>query len=194
MKNISSSRIRASLMTMLALYAAGLAAGILFANLTFPFRDGSAEVLAAYLSDRIRDGIVPSRAYFLYLLERRGCGFLCFFLAGMTAAARPAVWLGAAAAGFLTGAAQSMALLQTGIRGMLFFAAAGFPQYLFYCPVFLSLWLLMEQKGGSILRQRTGQWKTYLQGGFLCAAGLLAGVFLESFGNPYFLRWFFSWF
>ena len=100
MKNIWNSRTQASLVTLLALYAAGLAAGILFANLTFPFRDGSADVLAAYLADRLKDGIVPSREYFLYLLERRSAGFLCFMLAGMTAAARPAIWLGAAGAGF----------------------------------------------------------------------------------------------
>ena len=91
MKNIWNSRTQASLVTLLALYAAGLAAGILFANLTFPFRDGSADVLAAYLADRLKDGIVPSREYFLYLLERRSAGFLCFMLAGMTAAARPAI-------------------------------------------------------------------------------------------------------
>ena len=96
MKNIWNSRTQASLVTLLALYAAGLAAGLLFANLTYPYRDGSADVLAAYLADRLKDGIVPSREYFLYLLERRSAGFLCFMLAGMTAAARPAIWLGAA--------------------------------------------------------------------------------------------------
>lgn len=194
MKNIWNSRTQASLVTLLALYAAGLAAGILFANLTFPFRDGSADVLAAYLADRLKDGIVPSREYFLYLLERRSAGFLCFMLAGMTAAARPAIWLGAAGAGFLTGAAQCMALLQSGIRGMLLLSAAGFPQYLFYGPSMVSLWLLADQKGGKIWKARAGLWKTYLWGSFLCYLGLLAGIFLEAYGNPYFLKWFFGWF
>lgn len=192
MKTIWNSQTRAALVTLLALYVAGLAGGILLANLTFPYRDGSAEVLAAYLAEQLKEGVVPSRDYFLYLLERRTVGFFCFFLAGMTAAARPAAWLGAAGCGFLAGAAMSMALLETGIRGMVLFAAAGIPQCFFYSPALLTLWLLAVRKEGNLWKARSGQWKMYLGGSCLCYLVFLAGIFLESFGNPYFLKWLFG--
>lgn len=194
MKTIWNSQTRAALVTLMALYAAGLAGGILLANLTFPYRDGSAEVLAAYLAERLKEGVVPSREYFLYLLERRSAGFFCFFLAGLTAAARPAAWLGAAGAGFLAGAALSMALLETGIRGMALFAAAGIPQCFFYSPALLTLWLLAVRKEGNLRNARGRQWKWYLGGSCLCFLAFFAGILLEAFGNPYFLRWFFEWF
>lgn len=189
MKRFWDKEAQAAAVTLAAACAMGLVAGILFANLTYPWRDGGTEVLGVYLLERLEEGVTPSADYFFYILRLRGGNFLFFFLAGMTAAARGAALLGAGGLGFLAGAAASMAVLQTGIRGMLLFGAANFPQCIFYIPGMLGVLILAYRKNGRIRCARPGALREYLLTGFLLFLCLLAGIALEAYGNPGFLEW-----
>ena len=192
MKRFWDKEAQAAAVTLAAACAMGLVAGILFANLTYPWRDGGTEVLGVYLLERLEEGVTPSTDYFFYILRLRGGNVLFFFLAGMTAAARGAALLGAGGLGFLAGAAASMAVLQTGIRGMLLFGAANFPQCLFYIPGMLGVLILAYRRNGRIRGARPGALREYLLTGFLLFLCLLAGIALEAYGNPGFLEWIYS--
>lgn len=189
MKKFWDQEAQAAFVTLAAVYAVGLVAGVLFANLTYPWRNGGTEVLGAYLLERLEEGVAPSADYFFYILKLRGGNFLFFFLAGMTAAARGAAMLGMGGLGFLAGAAASMAVLQTGVRGMVLFGAANFPQCVFYIPGMMGVMILAYRKNGRIRGARPGALREYFLAGALFFLCQLAGMALEAYGNPGFLRW-----
>lgn len=175
--------------TLGAGYILGMVAGILFANLTYPFRASGAEVLGMYLLQMLEEGITPGADYLIYILKIRSGNYLFFLLAGLTGAARPAAFFGVLSMGFLGGAAGSMAVLQMGFRGMLLFLAAGIPHGLLYIPAFMGILTLAYSGNGKLIRIRHGRLKSYVLGALLCYLVLLAGIVLEAYGNPGLLRW-----
>lgn len=177
---------------LMAWFLAGAAAGALFANLAYPYRSGETEVLGIYVMERLKENTVSSKSYFYYLLEQRGSRYLFFALAGLTAASRPLAVCGMIGMGFLAGAVGSMAVLQYGIKGMLFFGAANFPQCICYIPSVLVLFTGIYMINGRIWGKRIGMVKNYLILTGLCLLGCLGGIVLETYGNPGFLTWLLS--
>lgn len=169
----------------------GLVLGTVFANLAFPYRGGESEVLGLYVMEQLKERKIASGDYFVWLLQHRCRAYLFLAVAGMTAAARPVAVLGMGIMGFLAGAAGSMAVLQYGLWGLGIFLAAQFPQVLVYLPVMTVFLAQMYQKNGKFWK-RGEQIRSYFLTALLCLAGWLAGVLLETFLNPGFLSWVFS--
>ncbi|MBS6180933.1 MAG: stage II sporulation protein M [Erysipelotrichaceae bacterium] len=177
---------------LIVCFLAGSVAGTIFANLAFPYRSGETEVLGIYVMEKLKEQKISSETYFCFLLEQRCRGWLFFSLAGMTVAARMAVIAGMAGMGFLAGAAGSMAVLQYGVKGMGLFLAANLPQGIVYTPSMLLLVTEIYRGNGKIWKKPGSLIREYLTVSLLCLFGVLLGIVLETFGNPWFLSWVFS--
>lgn len=169
-----------------------LVAGTLFANLAFPYRGGETGMLVIYVAERLKERKIPSKAYFCYLLEQRGSGYLFLLMAGLTAAARAVALCGAVGMGFLAGTLGSMAILQYGVRGLLVFLAAGLPQGIFYIPSMVVLLTEIYRQDGKMWKKTKEAVREYFLVFLICLLGLLVGVLLEAFCNPGFLSWVFA--
>nr|WP_288939463.1 stage II sporulation protein M [uncultured Blautia sp.] len=170
-------------------FALGLLGGILFANLAYPWRNGQNQMLELYALTQIKNKKGKSAEYFWYLLENRMFAVAFFLLTGLTGAARFIVVVAAAWMGFLAGAAGSLLILEQGIRGFWTFAGSLFPQMIVYFPAVALLMTKIYKERGNIWKKPVKVIKIYLLTGtaviFLC----LAGVVLEAYVHPVWMRW-----
>lgn len=170
-------------------FLAGMVLGILFGNLSYPYRGQEADVLGIYLLNRLQEEKIVTRSYFYYLLEQRMRGYLFLILAGFTSIARISTVGMMALMGFLAGAGGSMGILQLGVKGVLFFMGANLPQGICYIPSFFILGVEIYRKNGRIWTKSGEMLKEYMGIALLCLLGAMGGVLLETYVNPFFLSW-----
>lgn len=185
MKGYGKNEIGIVIGRLAVLGLTGLVAGVLFGNLTFPYRNQESELVGLYLAEKLKESRIDDGAFFSYLLWHRLQGYILFVLAGFTGAARPMAAAGMMGMGFLAGAAGTMAVLQYGIRGMVLFGAAGMPQMLLYLPCLIVLFVHIWIYNGRV----AGRYGEYLAVCFFCLIGRLLGILLEIYGNPPFFSW-----
>lgn len=172
------------------LYLAGFALGIIFVNLVWEHRSRDLEALTVF---RIQgDPGVRGSGYLCYLIRRRLGVMLLYPLPGLTALGGYLVLAGLLWTGFLGGVLSAMAVLQLGVRGLLFLSAAVLPQALIYVPAslfYLTAVYRMSEKSRLAGGPERKKYREYF---LACGAGMalvLCGVFLECYVNPMVLRW-----
>ncbi|MDY4671406.1 MAG: stage II sporulation protein M [Oliverpabstia sp.] len=170
-------------------FLAGMAFGVLFGNLAYPYRGQETDVLGMYLLEQMKEERIVTRSYFYFLLEQRMKGYLFLILAGFTSMAKISAVGAMALMGFLAGAGGSMGILQLGVKGVLFFMGANLPQGICYIPSFFILGVEIYRKNGRIWTKSGEMLKEYMGIALLCLLGAMGGVLLETYVNPFFLSW-----
>lgn len=170
-------------------FALGLVGGILFANLAYPCRNGQNQMLELYALTQIGSKKNRSTGYFWYLLENRMFANAFFLLTGLTGAARFVVVVAGIWMGFLAGAAGSLLILEQGLRGFGIFLGALFPQIFLYFPAVALLMTKIYKERGNLWKKPARVIKMYLLTGTIGTILCLAGVFLEAYVHPVWMRW-----
>lgn len=170
-------------------------AGILCANLTDRAQLGGFGIWNGYFIEKFKYARIQPLELFYYVLEERLPVFLLLLLFAATnwGILAGGLFLGwqCFAAGFLM--ASSVAAY--GIKGILLIGTAVFPQYLLYIPIYISYLYLAsfwrERARAQILEGKKRQIRDYSLFAVLCICMLsvyIAGIFLESYVNPYLLK------
>lgn len=170
------------------LFLFGLVVGILFVNITYSYRSSEADVFGMFFLEQLQKNRTPSNDYFLYLLQYRGRFWVTAVALGMTNYAKVCIWLCMIISGFLAGSLSSSILLQQGIKAMVFLLLANLPQVVFYIIGALLLFMTIYQREGNLFKKGIESVKAYGQATIWSIAFVLAGIFLEAYINPYFLR------
>ena len=173
----------------LLLYLAGFAAGIVFANLAWPYRSHDLDALTAF---QMRGEVEVRGTGYLWYLARKRCGLLLpAHVLGLTVLGSYAVMAGLLWTGFLGGILSAIAVLQLGIGGLLLLALSLVPQILIYVPAglfYLTKVARMSEKSRADGRMGGRSYREYL---LSCTAGLaliFCGVLVECYVNPWILN------
>ncbi|MCI8893332.1 MAG: hypothetical protein HFI42_01870 [Lachnospiraceae bacterium] len=163
--------------------------GIFGANL-FLRGTGVGAGWSAYWMESLKYREISSADFFAYLLGERTPIFLLFLLLAFT---NLSIALGIGYIGwqgFCVGTLMSLAVMSYGIKGMLLILVGMLPHYiLYFALLFLYLWLMREKRNGQRLPQAAAKRRVlFCLMGLLLFLVFLAGIFLESYVNPYFLK------
>ncbi len=170
-------------------------AGILCANLTDREQLGGFGIWNGYFIEKFKYARIQPLELFYYVLEERLLVFLLLLLFAATnwGILAGGLFLGwqCFAAGFLMAASVGA----YGIKGILLTGTAVFPQYLLYIPLYISYLYLAsfwrQRARGQGLEGKKRPLRDYSLFILLCACMLsiyIAGIFLESYVNPYLLK------
>lgn len=160
---------------MFAFFMPGFLLGIFYMNLTAQntFADPgifSESFLRQYEAAEIAAGI-----YLLYLIRIRIVPFLMLIGLSFTRARKLSAGAFLAWTGFSCGLILSMAVLEMGIKGILFCIAGALPQFLLYVPAYIVvLWYCWIYPQNRWNREKT----------IFVAGTMLVGILLETYINP----------
>lgn len=174
----------------------GLAAGILLPNML----PGSGVRMNA-LSDilllqRYLEEPLSGRDYFLYLLRKRGSGYVLGVLFGISIFGVPMslAWMGAL--GFFVGFLLTSTLLAGGLSGFILGIGLLLPQYFLYIPVSVMLFGICFHMSAGCWKNRTygfRDYRRYFFRVFLLLLLIVAGFVLEGYANPLFVKSLMEW-
>lgn len=189
MKKIWNQELWMTLLFLTGCFFLGLTGGVLFANLTNPYRSSQGQIRGLYTWMKIKDNPTGSVEFLCYLSEIRLFAIFFFLLIGMTSAARFITVAAVSWMGFLAGAAAGVLLLEQGLRGLGIFLAAMFPQAIGYLPGIMLLTAKVYKERGNIWKKPIRVVKEYF---IVAAMGILccmAGVLMEAYINPLWMNW-----
>ena len=180
----------------LTLFLAGFVTGVCYITVFGKSAVYETSLMSNYFFSKYSYMEFVSDELFLYTLKSRLSTFFLLWMMGLTAFGALIVkgylfWIGAALGITVTTAAMKM-----GLRGILFCVGSSLPHFVLYVPfVYWYAKKICEMSGGNELRMR--QWNAgkrklyaYLLVGLIGVLVLLAGAFLESYVNPFFLKTF----
>lgn len=189
MKKIWEKELWTILGFLAGCFILGMTGGSLFANLAYPYRTGSGQMMGIYAMIQMKSKKNISFDYFCYLLENRLFAVAFFLLTGLTSAARFVVVAAALWMGFLAGAVGSIWVLEKGGGGFIIFAAALFPQMFAYIPAVLLMMTKIYKERGNIWKKPGRIIKGYLITGAEGLVLILVGVVLEAYLHPIWMKW-----
>ncbi len=176
---------------VLCAFLAGMVLGIVWPNLVpenAVKMNGLSDIvlLQSYLSEPI-----TQKDYFLYLMQKRGIGYLLGAAFGITIFGVPMSLAWMAAMGFYVGAVLTSTLLTGGLWGFILGLGILLPQYLVYIPASMMFF-------GFCYHMSMGCWKNegysgkdyriYALGMSVLSLVILVGFALESYVNPALLK------
>ncbi len=180
----------------LTLFLSGFVLGVLYITVFGKAAVHDTTLMSPYFFSKYRQIEFVSEELFLYTLKSRLSAFTVLWLTGLTvlgavSAYAYLIWIGAALGITVTTAAMKM-----GIQGIILCIAGSLPHFVLYVPA--GCWLLKKICEMSGSREvKTRQWgngkRLFFSYLFVWLAGallFLAGAFLESYVNPFFLRTF----
>jgi stage II sporulation protein M len=172
------------------LYLTGFLLGCLLPNLFW--KNSSAEhVLAGgFLLQFLRQGEMGGKEFLREVLIKRGCEFALLAFGGPTIFGVPLSVIWMMLVGGWMGLLLTLAVLEFGLYGILYGLGMLLPQYLVHLPVWFALLPMVYAQSQDIWRKRgILPRKMFRYGGCVLLLGILtlAGIFLETYGNPRFL-------
>lgn len=176
---------------MAALFVLGMILGAMAVNVLADSQVNRAGILSDYFLRQYKYLEIDTVELFLYILKKRLKWVFLLWAAGFTAAgslcgAGYVLWMG-----FSVGILMGVAVLKLGIFGLLFAAAALFPQSLCYGPAwvfFLNGISLKAPGGGRYPRAADGTARYILLIAGMCLV-MIFGILLESSINPWVVKW-----
>lgn len=178
----------------LTLFLSGFVIGVFYITVFGKEAVHNTSLLSPYFFSKYERLEFAPEELFLYTLKSRLSTFLILWLTGLTvfgalAAYGYLLWIGAALGITMTTAAMKM-----GLMGIVLCIAGGLPHFILYVPG--GCWILRkicDMSGGPDRKLR--QWSngkkqlfSYFAVGIFGIFLLLAGAFLESYVNPFFLK------
>lgn len=173
----------------IALYLGSFVVGVILVNLLW-----SAEILGKMTSvytilGRYQDAEHATKEYFLFLLKKKSIFIGSSLMAGLAGigeifALLVVLWLG-----FLAGGLAAVFLLQTGVKGLFFCALGILLQILLYIPATIVFLLMISRQNRNKQRGVRMHKKELEISALICGLFIiccLAGVFLETYVNPFF--------
>lgn len=160
---------------MFAFFMPGFLCGILYMNLTAQNTVANPGIFSESFLRQYEAAEIASGVYLLYLIRIRIMPF--FMLIGLSFTRMRKVSAGAFLAwtGFSCGVILSMAVMEMGIRGILFCVAGVLPQFLVYVPAYVVvLWYCWIYPQNRWNREKT----------IFVVGAMLAGILLEVYVNP----------
>lgn len=175
---------------MAALAVLGMILGAMAVNVLADSTVDRAGILSDYFLRQYKYLKIDTTELFLYILGKRMKWVFLLWVLGFTAAGLPCAGAYVTWAGFSAGTLMGIAVLKLGGRGILFTAAAVFPQLLFYIPAWIFFLNGIYLKTGGVAKRRgTG---SGVAGYVLLLAGMclfmVFGILMESSLNPWFVR------
>lgn len=178
--------------TLLLLFAAGLAMGAVAVDVLADFSSQRAGILSDYFLRQYKYLKVNVSELFFFILGKRMKWIILLWLTGFTPAGIPCVVVYALWCGFSLGTLLGISILKFGGRGMLFCAAAFFPQAMVYIPVWtVFLYGICRyadgHRGGKQqhMKNGIGAYVLLLAGVCLC---MIFGILMESSLSPWCVR------
>ena len=190
MKKIWKKEFSDTLWFMSACFVLGMTAGIIFANLAYPYHTSEAEAMAVYVVQQLKSAETSYENYVWHLLWFRGERILFIMLGGVTAMASWFAVIVMIIIGILFGCLSSLMILQFGLQGFLLLIVGLLPQILVYIPATWILLAVIYHMKGKILKGSQEKRKEYLIWMGICMLGYLLGIVLESYVNMPLLRLF----
>lgn len=178
------------LRSVAALFVLGMILGAMGVNVLADFTVDRAGILSDYFLRQYKYLEINTTELFLYILGKRMKWIFLLWIAGFTAAGLPCAAVYVLWMGFSAGTLMGVSVLKLGTQGLLFTAAALFPQILFYVPAWIFfLNGIYLKTGGQSKRRGVGNG---LAGYVLLLAGMclfmVFGILMESSLNPWFVR------
>ncbi len=190
MKKIWKKEFSDTLWFMSACFVLGMTAGILLANLAYPYHTSETETMTIYVIQQLKSAEVSYDNYFWHLLWFRGERILLVMLGGMTALAVYFSVVLMVFLGILFGVVSGLMILQFGLKGFLLLIVGVLPQMFLYIPMTWMLLSVIYHMKGKILKQSKEVRQEYLAWMGICIAGYLLGIVLEAYVNIPLLRLF----
>ena len=190
MKKIWKKEFSDTLWFMSACFVLGMAAGIILANLAYPYHTSDTEAMTIYVIQQVKSAELSYDNYFWHLLYFRGKRILLVILGGMTAMAAYFATVLMVFLGILFGAMSSLMILQFGLKGFLLLIIGLLPQILLYIPMTWMMLGVIYHMKGKILKKSKDTRQEYFVWMGICGAGYLLGIVLESYVNLPLLRLF----
>ncbi len=190
MKKIWKKEFSDTLWFMSACFVLGMTAGIIFANIAYPYHTSETQTMAVYVMQQLKSAEISYENYFWHLLWFRGKRLLLVMLGGMTTVASWGAVILMIMLGILFGCLSSLMILQFGLQGFLLLIVGLLPQILLYFPVIWILLTIIYYMKGKILKKSKDTRNEYLFWMGVCLLGYLLGILLESYVNMPLLRLF----
>lgn len=174
------------------LFLAGFVLGTVFVNVAYRNRGQDVAALQLFSLETVGNGTLDYEKYFFFLLPGRLGGMAAVQVIGATVLGPALVIAGLLAQGFLCGTFLGTALLQNGVKGMLLFLAALFPQCLLYIPAVLGMFTVISVMAGQVVQKGRFFGKGALRYCLWCLLFFtvtLWGVLVECYVNPAVLEW-----
>jgi stage II sporulation protein M len=173
------------------LYLTGFLLGCILPSLIWKNTTGKNILAGGFLLQFLTQGELEGKEFFREVLMRRGCVFVLLALSGLTIFGAPlsVVWM--LLAGGWMGFLLTLAVLEFGLYGILYGLGMLLPQYLVYLPVWFVFLPIVNAQAQEIWRRRgILPQKILPYAGRVLIFGIVyfAGIFLEAYGNPLFLR------
>jgi hypothetical protein len=179
-----NKEIRTILWTIAGYFFAGVAAGILFSNLTWPYA-GQSGVFGAYVLNQLPTASIASEKYMRYLIKYRVRGYIFLMLSGFLRVGNIFVSAAVIGFGFFAGAAAGITLLQYGIKGMGILLLIIFPQGICYTAAVLLMAVKIYMHKGRIWNPADKRvTEEYLLVCFFAFLFMASGILLETFVSP----------
>lgn len=170
------------------LFLCGFLLGSVLPNLIWKMQWQQKTVASYYLLGTFAHRNVAGWEYFFEVLRTRGSYLLLYILCGFSVFGVPMAVAGVLLAGLVIGALLTMSVLQFGLAGGALGLGILLPQYLIYLPVTIYLMTVIYRQSVDIWKKNgIFTQKTYLYciQAFFAALAYLAGIFLESYVNPW---------
>ena len=176
---------------MLSLFGIGFVVGIILGNFFLGNTGGETGVMSSYFLSKFEYLEINNSQLFFYVFSERMSIFLLLAVLGITGIGWLTVcgyilWIGCSIGCFLTICVMRLGFLGVGI-GVISFL----PQYMIYVPVYLLLFLAVRKiQENRILIKSEGKKRIFVYAGLILigSLGMLLGIFLESYVNPYLLK------
>lgn len=160
--------------------------GVICANLMGIAFGKELGAMSGYFVNRYLYADIHGRELFLYLFYQRMPEILLLFLAGLSRYGVAVIggWIGCLC--FSVGFLSVIELMNYGIAGILLLIGFCIPQWLIYIPVCI-LWFRYSRKRMRETEEERNNWRLLPAVLFLLFL-ILAGLFLESYVNPFLLK------
>lgn len=178
------------LRSMAALFILGMTLGAMAVNVLADSSVDRAGILSDYFLRQYKYLEIDTTELFLYIMGKRMKWIFLLWIAGFTVAGLPCAAVYVLWMGFSAGTLMGVAVLKLGIQGIIFTAAALFPQTLCYVPAWIFFLNGIYLRGG-VRTKRPGAGNSlarYVLLGVAMCLFMVFGILIESSLNPWFVR------
>ena len=172
-----------------ALFILGMALGAMAVNALADSTVDRAGILSDYFLRQYKYLEIDTTELFIYIMGKRMKWIFLLWLVGFTAVGLPCTAVYVLWMGFSAGTLLGISVLKLGVHGLLFTAAALFPQALFYVPAwgFFLNGIYLKASGRARLGAGNGLARYILLLVGMCLF-MTFGILLESSLNPWFVK------
>ncbi len=158
----------------------GFVVGIFFENLITKNQEGTLKIFQTYFLEQYQEMVIVKEEFLFYIAKMRVISFFILCMLGCFRWRKAVSIFVLLWTGFLAGLLSVASVLSLGVKGILLCLAGVIPHFLFYGIAYGILLLHLF----SYPKNRWNVSKT-----MITVLMLLAGILLETYINPYILKW-----